>query len=93
MVTLTLLDGTEVRLPANRKDEGGSEERGAAGQDLTASDLVQALFARSEGADVSDVLPDARWERLFATLLTLLLRKGLIADWEFVDEWRKHQGS
>ena len=44
------------------------------------------------GEDASDVLPDDRWEPLFASLLSLLMRKGLIADWEFVDEWNKHKG-
>jgi hypothetical protein len=54
---------------------------------LTARDLVAALGAVSHGADASEVLgDDARWEKLFAALLSLLLRKHLIADWEFVDE-------
>ncbi len=90
MVTLTLLDGTTVRLPApgsKKKAERASE--GA----LTASDLVSALLARAQGADVSDVLPDGQWEVLFASLLSLLIRKGLLADWEFVEEWKKRQGS
>ena len=52
-------------------------------------DLVAALFARSQGADISDVLPNAQWETLFATLLSILLKKGLIADWEFIDEWTR----
>jgi len=91
MVTLTLLDGTTVRLPApgsKRQDAQQATEGG-----LTASDLVSALLARAQGADVSDVLPDQQWEVLFASLLTLLIRKGLLADWEFVEEWKKRQGS
>ena len=37
-----------------------------------------------------EVLGDkAQWEAMFAALLSLLLRKGIIADWEFVDELRK----
>jgi len=59
---------------------------------LTASDLVQALMAKAHGKDVSSVLPDGSWEPLFAALLSLLIRKGLIADWEFVDEWKKKRG-
>jgi type IV pilus assembly protein PilB len=92
MVTLTLLDGSTVRLPApgsKRKDAHPSQAEGG----LTASDLVSALLARAQGADVSDVLPDQQWEVLFASLLTLLIRKGLLADWEFVEEWKKRQGS
>ncbi|MCB9627457.1 MAG: hypothetical protein H6725_08810 [Sandaracinaceae bacterium] len=90
MVTLTLLDGTTVRLPApGSKRQSADATEGA----LTASDLVSALVARAQGADVSDVLPDQQWEVLFASLLTLLIRKGLLADWEFVEEWKKRQGS
>lgn len=97
MVTLTLLDGTRVNLPARTSrppadmappnaapvaDEG-------AGQ-LTARDLVAALRAVSHGADASEILGDrARWEPLFAALLELLLKKHLIADWEFVAEYKK----
>jgi hypothetical protein len=58
--------------------------------DLTARDLVTALRALSHGADASEVLGNnVRWEALFAALLSLLLKKHLIADWEFVDELKK----
>ena len=90
LVTLTLLDGTTVRLPAPRSS--GDEEEDAP-TTLTANDLVAALLARAQGADVDDVLPDARWEALFGTLLSLLMRKGLIADWEFVEAWKKNRAS
>jgi type IV pilus assembly protein PilB len=86
MVTLTLLDGTTMKLPA----AGTSHARAPDVNDsLTATDLIDALSAKAEGADVSEVLTDARWETLFGTLLTLLIRKGLIADWEFIDEWKQ----
>jgi type IV pilus assembly protein PilB len=90
MVTLTLLDGTVVRLPVKGKqsDAPGAPDDGS----LTATDLIAALRARAEGKDVSDVLGDAGWEELFSVLLTLLIRKGLVADWEFVDEWRRRRG-
>jgi len=85
--TLTLLDGTQVRLPAApEKKEEATEEQG-----LTARDLLAALAARAAGKDVSDVLEDGAWEPLFAALLSILMRKGLVADWEFVDEWKKHR--
>ena len=32
---------------------------------------------------------NTRWETMFAALLSLMLKKHLIADWEFVDEYRK----
>ncbi|MEM9072382.1 MAG: hypothetical protein AAGE52_28005 [Myxococcota bacterium] len=86
-ITFALLDGTTVKLPAPGTSESQEQE-----SELTASDLVSALVARSQGADVSDVLPDDRWEPLVATLLSLLVRKGLIADWEFVEAFKKNQG-
>ena len=86
MITLTLLDGTKVRLPAP-----GSEASEEAHERLTTRDLIAALIARTQGKDVSKVLPDGQWEGLFAALLSLLMRKGLVADWEFVEEWSKHR--
>lgn len=87
-MTLTLLDGTTVQLPA----PGSGATAGQADQSaMTTGDLISALLARAKGEDVGHVLPDDRWETLFATLLTLLLRKGLIADWEFMEEWQKRR--
>lgn len=86
MITLTLLDGTVVTLPAKKKQAEEAPEQG-----LTTRDLIAALIARAEGKDVSSILPDQRWEPIMAALLSLLLRKGLIADWEFVEEWNKHR--
>jgi type IV pilus assembly protein PilB len=92
MVTLTLLDGTTVRLPAPGSGGSETDEDDESRDSLTASDLIAALVGRAQGADVRDVLPDDKWELLFATLLTLLIRKGLIADWEFVEEWNRRKG-
>jgi hypothetical protein len=51
---------------------------------------VSALRAVTHGADASEILGESpKWEMLFAALLSLLLRKGLIADWEFIEEIRK----
>ncbi len=91
-ITLTLLDGTSIRLPAPGSETVDEPEEEEAPHSLTANDLVSALLAKAEGKDVSNILPDDHWEPLFATLLTLLLRKGLIADWEFVEEWKKKRG-
>lgn len=85
-VTLTLLDGTVVKLPSPTKKAKTEEVRG-----LTTRDLIHALHARAAGKDVSKVLPEEAWEPVVATLLTILLRKGLVADWEFVDEWKKQR--
>ncbi len=86
MLTLTLLDGTSVKLPAPTR---AAEEEPSAEHHLTSRDLIQALLLHAEGKDVSAVLRDAHWETLFATLLSLMLKKGLVADWEFVEEWTK----
>jgi hypothetical protein len=59
-------------------------------EQLTARDLIAALRAVSHGADASEILGDnAGWEALFAALLSLLLKKQVIADWEFVEEYKK----
>jgi len=89
MVTLTLLDGTKVNLPAS----AGPKKQvpaAAAEEGLTARDMVAALRAVSHGADASEILgSQVNWQGMFATLLSLLLRKHLIADWEFVEEYKK----
>jgi type IV pilus assembly protein PilB len=83
MVNLTLLDGTTISLPSQKKKK---EE----GPGLTARDFVAALRASAHGADASEVLGDQiKWEPIVAALLSILLRKGLIADWEFIEELRK----
>jgi type IV pilus assembly protein PilB len=99
MVTLTLLDGTKVSLPAKSpvakaqrlpSDPPAQDPSPSAGEGLTARDLAAALRAVSHGADASEVLGEnVRWEALFSALLSLMLKKRLIADWEFVEEYRK----
>lgn len=89
MVTLTLLDGTKVNLPARLPKEPSNPPTRDTSE-LTARDLIAALRAMSHGADASEIVGnDARWETLFAALLSLLLKKHLIADWEFVEELKK----
>ncbi|MET0790389.1 MAG: hypothetical protein ABW061_02620 [Polyangiaceae bacterium] len=102
MVTLTLLDGTKVNLPA--RDGAAQPQAPKAisvppapitqpapeGNELTARDLIAALRAVSHGADATEILGnDVHWEALFSALLSLLLKKHLIADWEFVEEYKK----
>lgn len=84
MLSLTLLDGTQITLPAQKKGGAGTAES------LTARDFVSALRATAHGADASEILGDkVSWEPIVAALLSILLRKGLIADWEFIEELRK----
>jgi hypothetical protein len=94
MISLTLLDGTNITLPARGKSSRTSDAPAPPSEgeesSLTARDLVAALRAVSHGADATEVLgADVRWEAMFAALLSLLLKKHLIADWEFVEELKK----
>jgi hypothetical protein len=71
---------------AQRSEPPGPDEL----HGLTARDLVTALRAVSHGADASEVLgTNVSWEAMFAALLSLMLKKHLIADWEFVEELKK----
>jgi type IV pilus assembly protein PilB len=90
LVTITLLDGTTVRLPARPQVERPpSAPAPPVEEHLTARDLVLALRAMAHGADASEVIGEnVRWEALFAALLSVLLKKHLIADWEFVEEYK-----
>ena len=79
-------DGTQLILPA----AAGRVSRPEGTADMTAGDLVAALRAHASGADTSAVLgSEINWQRVCAALLSILLRKQLIADWEFVDELRR----
>jgi len=90
MVTLTMLDGTQIALPRNPLKKGKAESGTPVVEGLTARDLIDALRAQAGGADTSEVLgKDVNWERMFAALLSLLLKKHLIVDWEFVRELRR----
>ena len=101
MVGLTLLDGTTIMLPAKPRPARpeGAPGTGAPGTEapredanqLTARDLISALRATAHGADATEILGEKppTWEAMFAALLSLMLKKGLIADWEFIDEFRK----
>ena len=95
MISMTLLDGTTISVPAPKKrgskpDTETAQAPSELSDQLTARDLVSALRAVAHGADASEILgSEPQWEALFATLLSILLRKGLIADWEFIEEFRK----
>jgi hypothetical protein len=99
MIALTLLDGTTIRVPAKDKAEPEATEEPRAAEapassraedQLTAKDIVAALRAASHGADASDILGEnARWEAMFAALLSVLVKKHLITDFEFIEEFKK----
>ena len=59
------------------------------GGDLTARDLIAALRAVSHGAEPGAVLGDIGWERLVGALLSVLLRKQIVADWELIEELKR----
>ncbi len=89
-ITLTLLDGTKVTLPGRPMKNEGAQARAEAEMTLTARDIVQALRAKLHGQNASEVLGEHdRWEGLFVALLSVLLKKHLIADWEFIDELKR----
>ncbi len=103
MVALTLLDGTTLNLPARAgsqpslRKEAASVSAPAAprppsplgiSDQLTARDLVSALRAVAHGADASEIIGETQWQAMFAALLSLMLKKNLIADWEFIEELR-----
>jgi hypothetical protein len=91
MVTLTLLDGTQVTLPARKpKINADSEPPVSEVDHLTAHDIIQALRAKLHGQDASEVLGDhGKWEALVSALLAVLLKKHLVADWEFIEELKR----
>jgi hypothetical protein len=96
MISLTLLDGTSIQIPApgnkqpSRPDIDATPREVVVSDQLTARDLVSALRAVAHGVDASEILgTEPRWEALFSALLSILLRKGIIADWEFIEEFRK----
>jgi len=89
MLSLTLLDGTSISIPAPTRRPSKPDLEVLSDQ-LTARDLLSAMRAVAHGAEASDILgAEPRWEVMFSALLSILLRKGIIADWEFVEEFRK----
>jgi type IV pilus assembly protein PilB len=88
MISLTLLDGTTIGLPS--RPAGGRKSTFASQEGLTARDFITALRAASHGADATEILGEKpQWEPVIAAVLSILLKKGLIADWELVEELRK----
>jgi type IV pilus assembly protein PilB len=94
MISISLVDGTTVQIPAPPKRPASLEDRHSSATDvsdlLTARDLASALRAVSHGAEATEILGmEPRWEALFSALLSILLKKGIIADWEFIEEFRR----
>jgi type IV pilus assembly protein PilB len=91
-VQLTLLDGTTIKLPSGQKKRANAARTDppSADDSLTATDLLAALRAAAHGADAAEILGDnLRWEKMFAAILSLLLRKHLIMEKELMDELKK----
>jgi hypothetical protein len=58
--------------------------------EFTARDVVAALRAAAHGVDPTDILGvEPKWQAILAALLSLMLRKGLIDEKEFVEELKK----
>jgi type IV pilus assembly protein PilB len=77
MVSLTLLDGSTLNVPSRGSSPGPASERSSA-----------LAAAAAHGADATEVLGQTDWQAMFAALLSLMLKKNLISDWEFVEELR-----
>ena len=89
-ITLTLLDGTKVTLPVRQTPKIGAQVHTTSEMSLTARDIVQALRAKMHGQNATEVLGEHdRWEGLFVALLSVLLKKQVIADWEFIEELKR----
>jgi type IV pilus assembly protein PilB len=90
MITLTLLDGTQVTVPAPGAKAPGTGD--AQPRRWTAHDLIAALNDTSGGGSLAQKLgEDVKWQNLFAALLSVLMKKHLVADWEFVEEYQKQK--
>ncbi|MBI5531537.1 MAG: hypothetical protein HY898_02405 [Deltaproteobacteria bacterium] len=58
--------------------------------EFTARDVVAALRAAAHGVDPTDILGvEPKWQAVLAALLSLMLRKGLIDEKDFVEELKK----
>jgi type IV pilus assembly protein PilB len=93
-MSLTFLDGTTIQMPSAKRAQKSAartaEPASPGAEELTTHDVIAALRAACHGADPHDMLgDDARWEKLLAATLSLLLRKNLIFDQEFIDELKK----
>jgi type IV pilus assembly protein PilB len=87
---LTLLDGTTIKLPTDKKRAAGRRSIAPAAGDLTAKDLLAALRAAAHGVDATDAFGEnMRWEKMMAAVLALLLRKHLILERELLEELKK----
>jgi hypothetical protein len=91
-VQLTLLDGTTIKLPSSQKKRPNAvrTDPPSSEDNLTAADLLAALRAAAHGVDATEILgANLRWEKMFAAILSLLLRKHLIMEKEIMDELKK----
>jgi type IV pilus assembly protein PilB len=86
MMALTLLDGTTLQLPARKRSgqmEAKSDEDG-----VVIRELLTALRTARSG-EPQRAPANVHSESVVAALLSLLLKKRLITETEFLEEWRK----
>jgi hypothetical protein len=89
MVTLTLLDGTQMNVPVRGRHAPSAEVVKPEIAERTAHDLIAVLRA-AQGADPAQSLgSDVHWEALFNVLLRVLVRKNLITESDLLEELKK----
>ena len=97
MVALTFLDGTTIQLPGlgdtpTPNAVAPAPTEAPVPDTMTARDVIAALRAVAQGGEATQALGGKpQWEIIVAALLAAMLKKGVIADWEFVEELRKLQ--
>jgi type IV pilus assembly protein PilB len=92
LVTLTLLDGTQVKVPARQRS--GVASAVAAKKEAKPSPELEALMTQLRSAAhasraLAEGAPAPDWQSLFTALLSLLLKKSVISEQEFADELKK----
>ncbi|HMJ10247.1 MAG TPA: hypothetical protein VK524_02520 [Polyangiaceae bacterium] len=89
LVTLTLLDGTQVKVPARQRAEAPASAESHL--ELRVEDLLRALRDAGRAERSSRTAPAAtpEWQTLVSALLSLLLKKHLISEPELLEELEK----
>jgi type IV pilus assembly protein PilB len=91
LVTLTLLDGTQVKVPARQRGDAAAAAESEPERTAELKELLTQLRSAAHAARAQQAPGDAAsdWQSLFTALLSLLLKKRLIDAKEFMRELKK----